>query len=214
MLVRVSVPKSWRVVAALLLAACGGGGDGGGTTNPPPTATLDNVTVSPTTLSLRAGSTQNITPSASSASGAAVAGVSFSYSSSNTAVASVSQTGQVLGISAGTSTITVTGTLGSVSKSATTAVTVTGALPNAVTVVSGTAANTFTPPNVALARGGTVTWTFGDLVHNVDFQGTSGAPAGIGNTTNASVGRTFNTPGNFGYVCTLHSGMSGNVLVP
>lgn len=202
------------IAAALLLAACGGGGDGGGTTNPPPTTTLENVTVSPTTLSLSAGSTQSLTASGTSASGATVAGVTFSYSSSAPSVASVSQTGQVLGITAGTTTITVTGTLGSVSRSATSAVTVTGSLPNAVTVVSGNSANTFTPPNVALARGGTVTWTFGDLAHNVDFQGTAGAPNGIGNTVNASIGRTFNNAGNFGYVCTLHSGMSGNVLVP
>jgi plastocyanin len=81
-------------------------------------------------------------------------------------------------------------------------------------VVSGTAANTFTPANVAISRGGTVTWTFGDLVHNVDFQGASGAPAGVPNTTNASVARTFANAGNFGYVCTLHSGMAGTVLVP
>lgn len=209
-----SAPKSLMIAAALLLAACGGGGGGGGTTNPPPGVTLENVTVTPTTLSLSAGSTQSITPTGVSASGATVAGVTFSYSSSNTSVASVSQTGAVLGIAAGTSTITVTGTLGSVSKSATTAVTVTGALPSAVTVVAGSAANTFTPPNVAIARGGTVTWTFGDLLHNVDFQGTAGAPNGVPNTANASVARTFNTAGNFGYVCTLHSGMSGNVLVP
>lgn len=200
---------------AVLVACGGGGGDGGsGTTNPPPPVTLDNIVVTPTTVSLSAGATQAISATARSASGATVSGVTFGYASSNAAVASVSQGGQVLGISAGTATITVTGTLGAVSRSATVAVTVTGVLPNQVLVTAGAATNDFTPPNVAVARGGTVTWSFGALVHNVDFQGAAGAPARIPDTSNASVARTFGSAGTFAYVCTLHSGMNGSVFVP
>jgi plastocyanin len=196
------------------LSACGGGDGGGGTTNPPPPATLDNIVVTPTTISVSAGATQTISATGRTAAGATVSGVNFAYASSNTAVASVSQSGQVLGISAGTSTITVTGSQGTVTKTATVAVTVTGGLPNQVVVVAGAATNDFTPPNVAVARGGTVTWTFGALVHNVDFQGVTGAPARIPDTSNASVARTFGTAGTFAYVCSLHSGMNGSVLVP
>lgn len=204
-----------RVVGALLvLGACGGGGDDGGTTNPPPAATLDNIVVTPTTLSLGAGQSQTITASGRSAAGANLSGVTFGYSSSNQSVATVSATGLVLALTAGTATITVTGTLGGVSKSATTALTVTGALPSAVTVVAGAASNDFTPANVALARGGTVTWTFGALIHNVDFEGRAGAPANIGNVSNTSIQRTFANAGTFGYVCSLHGGMNGTILVP
>lgn len=182
--------------------------------NPPPAATLDNVVVSPTTLSLDAGQSQTVTATGRTAAGATVAGVAFTFTSSNTTVASVSQSGAVLALAVGTSTITATGTLGGVTRSATAALTVAGALPSAVTVVAGAATNDFTPANVAIARGGTVTWTFGSLIHNVDFQGTSGAPNSIPNSSNTSVARTFPTAGNFAYVCTLHSGMNGSVLVP
>jgi plastocyanin len=202
-------------VCLATMAACGGGGDGGGgTTNPPPPATLDNIVVSPTTVSVSAGSTQAITASGRSAAGATVSGVSFTFSTSNAAIATVSQAGLVLGISAGTATITVTGTSGSVSKTATVNVSVTGSLPTQVTVVAGAASNDFTPQNVALARGGTVTWTFGALTHNVDFQGAAGAPANIPNTSNASVSRIFGAAGTFAYICTLHSGQNGSVFVP
>lgn len=199
----------------VLLTACGGGGGGnGGMTNPPPAATLDNVVVAPTTVTLDAGQSRALTATGRSAAGATLAGVTFSYSSSNTTVASVSQNGVVLALSAGTATITATGTLSGVSRSATVALTVTGALPNAVTVVAGAASNDFTPASVAIARGGTVTWTFGALIHNVDFQGANGAPNAVPNTANASVARTFANAGTFAYVCTLHSGMNGTVLVP
>lgn len=201
------------LLLALLVAACGGDDDGGGVTNPPPT-TLDNITVTPTTASLTAGATSTITPTARTAAGATLAGVTYAYASSNSAVASVSQGGVILGVSAGTATITVTGSLGTVSKTATVAVTVTGSLPNAITVAAGASSNDFTPASVAIARNGTVTWTFGARVHNVDFQGAAGAPAGIGNVSNTTLARTFNNAGTFNYVCSLHSGMNGTVLVP
>lgn len=202
------------VATALLLTACGGGGDGGGTTTPPPAPTLDNVSVTPATLALSAGQSQRLAATGRTAGGSEVTGATFSFSSSAPTVASVSGNGTVLAVSAGTSTITVSGTLGSVTRSATAVVTVTGSLPTAVTVVAGTASNDFTPANVAIARGGTVTWTFGALLHNVEFQGGAGVPANVSNTSNASVSRTFNTAGNFGYVCSLHGGMNGSVFVP
>lgn len=214
-----SVPAASRrslllVGAALLLAACGGGDDGGGPTTPSPTVTLDNIAVTPTTVTLDAGQSQALTATGRSASGATVSGVTFSYNSSNTGVASVTSSGSVVGVAAGTATITVSGALGGVTRTTTVGVTVNGALPMAVTVVAGANSNDFTPASVAIARGGTVTWTFGALLHNVDFQGTAGAPTSIPNTSNASVARTFNSAGTFSYVCSLHSGMNGTVQVP
>jgi len=201
--------------AALLLAACGGGGGGnGGVVNPPPTQVLDNVSVTPATVTLAAGQSQALTASGRTSGGATITTTTFAFSSSNNAVATVSAGGSITALTAGTATITVTGTHNGVNKNATVNVTVTGALPNAATVVAGATTNDFTPANVGIARGGTVTWTFGALLHNVDFQGASGAPAAIGNTENASVARTFANAGTFNYVCTLHSGMNGSVFVP
>lgn len=203
-------------LTALAVACGGGGGDGGGVTNPPPTnTTLDHITVTPATLALVAGQTETISASGQAADNSGVS-TTFSYSSSAQAVASVSNAGKVLGISAGTTTITVTGTAGSVTKSATVAVTISGTLPNAVNVVAGAETNDFTPREVAIQRGGVVTWTFPGTTHNVDFGGTAGAPANIGNTGNSNTGisRSFANAGSFAYVCSLHSGMGGSVLVP
>lgn len=197
--------------AALLMMACGGGD--GGSTSPPPSGALDNIVVTPTTVTLSAGQSQSVSAAARTATGTTANGVTFTYASSNTSVATVSSAGVVLGLTSGTSTITVTATQGAVTKQATAAVTVNGALPNAVTVVAGAATNDFTPSSVAIARGGSVTWTFGALIHNVEFQGGSGAPANVANTSNASVTRTFATAGTFNYLCSLHSGMSGIVQV-
>jgi plastocyanin len=130
-------------------------------------------------------------------------------------VAVVSTAGQVTGLSAGTATITVSLTLGSVTKTATVAVQVTGQLPTSATVAAGANTNDFTPNLVAIARGGTVTWTFGALQHTVEFASVAGAPANIGpSSPGASVGRTFGTGGTFGYVCTLHANQTGTVIVP
>ena len=78
--------------------------------------------------------------------------------------------------------------------------------------VAATTESAFTPREVDVGTGGTVTWTFGSLAHNVTFR-SAGAPASIPAATNASVSRTFNTPGTFNYDCTLHAGMTGVVNV-
>ncbi|MEO6444469.1 MAG: Ig-like domain-containing protein [Gemmatimonadaceae bacterium] len=204
------------LLVAVAVAGCGGGGGGVGTTSPPPSgATLDRIVVTPATFSLTAGQSQVLTAAGQTAAGASVSGTTLSYSSSNTSVASVSTTGTVVGLSAGASTITVTGTAGGVSRSTTALASVTGTLPNAVTVAAGNLTNDFTPRNIAVARGGSVTWTFGVTAHDVDFQGQAGAPANIPITaSNGGITRTFNNAGSFGYICTIHSGMSGGVFVP
>lgn len=80
-------------------------------------------------------------------------------------------------------------------------------------VVAGDNSNIFTPASVEVARGAVVTWTFGARPHNVIFNSTAGAPANVEVTSNAQVARTFNTVGSFAYDCTLHSGMTGTVVV-
>ncbi len=195
--------------------ACGGGGDDGGVVTPPPTSVLESIVPSVTTLALNAGQRQTITVTARDQANATISGASgYTFTSSAPAIAVVSTAGIVTGLAAGTATINISLTLNGVTKTATVATTVTGALPTTATVVAGTAANDFTPNFVALARGGTVTWQFGTVTHNVEFGSTAGAPAGIGNTTNANVARTFANAGNFAYTCTLHANQNGAVLVP
>ena len=88
--------------------------------NSAPTA-VTGVTLSPTSASIAAGGTQQLTPTIAP-SGAVNQNVS--YTSSNSAIASVSSTGLVTGVSSGTATITVTTQDGSFT--ATSAITVTG----------------------------------------------------------------------------------------
>ena len=89
-----------------------------------------------------------------------------------------------------------------------------GAPPMAATV-NATTANTFTPSNVAIGVGGTVTFAFGDVAHNVFFDNSpAGAPDAIpGTNANMTAARTFTTAGTFEYDCHLHPGMKGTVVV-
>ena len=89
-----------------------------------------------------------------------------------------------------------------------------GAPPMAATV-NATSLNTFTPANVAVGVGGTVTFTFGDVAHNVFFDNSpAGAPDAItGANANMSQARTFTTAGTFEFDCHIHPGMKGTVIV-
>ncbi|MGH7695152.1 MAG: cupredoxin domain-containing protein [Gemmatimonadaceae bacterium] len=206
-----------RVLGAGLLAvaaACGGGGgDDGGTTNPGQ-PTLADIVPSVTSLPLTAGQSSTITVTARNTSGGTITNAGTpSFTSRSASVAEVNNQGVVFAVAAGTTTIDISLTFGGVTKTASVTVIVTGTLGATATVAAGSASNTFQPQVVGVARGGTVTWSFAALEHNVTFSGGSGAPANIPNTTNASVSRTFGTAGNFPYDCTLHAGMTGTVIV-
>ena len=212
--------RSASLVIAIALYGCGGGGSDGGTTNPPPpppppggNQTLGSITTNVTTMQLAAGSTQTITVTALDTQGQVISNPgSPTFSSTATTVAEVSSSGEVTGWHAGSSTINVSLTLGSVNKTASVAVTVTGSLPSQQNV-NTSSGDVFTPNKVAVGIGGQVTWTFGATIHNVTFAPQAGAPANISDTYSVSVSRTFNSAGNFNYSCTIHAGMSGQVVV-
>jgi len=65
---------------------------------------------------------------------------------------------------------------------------------------------------VDISVGGSVTFTF-DALHNVTFNSATGAPGDIPNTGSGTMSRTFSLVGTFNYVCTLHPGMAGAVIV-
>ena len=73
----------------------------------------------------------------------------------------------------------------------------------------------FTPATVTLAAGGTITFAFESVPHNVYFDNAPpGAPANVTTpSTNTTITRTFAAKGTFAYNCHLHPGMSGTVIV-
>ena len=208
----------WACVAATsAIVGCGGGGDGGGgTTNPPPpppgTQTLGSISTSVSTLNLAAGNTETISVSAFDTNGGVIVNVNPSFAVASSTVAEVDGGGTVLGIRSGATTINVSVTLGAVTKTATVAVNVTGQLPSQANVTT-TSGDFFTPNKIALGPGGQVTWTFGGVEHTVVFSA-AGSPAGItSGGYSSSHSRTFTQTGNFSYVCTIHAGMNGQVIV-
>lgn len=210
------LPVTMALWLGVMAGGCGGGGDGGGgITNPPPGTTLGSIAPAATTLTLTAGQRQAIIMQALDSNNQPIAGASgYAYSSGSPAIAVVSTTGNVTALAAGAATITVSLTLGGVSKTATVTVQVTGQLPTTATVAAGGNSDDFTPNFLAIARGGTVTWTFGERIHTVEFATVAGAPGNIGPSGNTTVARTFGTGGTFGYICTLHANQAGTVIVP
>jgi len=175
---------------------------------------LTSLSLMPVTSSVFVGRTTQITATAQDQKGANLAGATFTYQSSDQTTASVSNTGLVTGVAAGMSRVTVTGTIGSVTKSASVDVTVIAANRT----VHATTGNAFSPQTVFIPRGGTVTWTFESL-HNVTFSFSGGStrivqpPPNIPNLSSGSVSRTFPSIGDYAYRCTIHPSMTGYVVV-
>src|SRR5438309_20593 len=102
---RSSAAQSWLLVAALVTLGCGGltetttqpGGPGG--------REISELSVQPTSLELAVGAIGQLTANAHTTKGMATPG--YQWSSSNSAVATVSSTGSVRAISAGNASITV-----------------------------------------------------------------------------------------------------------
>ena len=88
------------------LAGCGGGGGGGSAGNSSGSSSVASITVSPATGGIDTGTTQQFTATAVDASGNAVTGSTVTWSSSNTAVATISSSGMATAVAAGTTNIT------------------------------------------------------------------------------------------------------------
>jgi plastocyanin len=83
--------------------------------------------------------------------------------------------------------------------------------PVATTKVSMAKSYRFDPNTIEIKAGNTVTWTNNDnFTHTVKVDGREDHKVGRGD----SVSITFDKPGSYHYICTLHSkDMSGTVIV-
>jgi len=175
--------------------------------------TFASVLLTPATVPLNVSGTQQLTAVARDARGNTIIGASgYGFSSNNEPIATVTPSGGfVSAVAVGTATITATLTRDAVTASGTSTVNVSaGSIPaNASVTTSNTS---FSPASVDILMGGTVTWNFGSTAHNVNFSG-AGAPTNIATTSNASVARTFPSAGTFPYLCNIHEGMTGSVVV-
>lgn len=97
--------KRLAPLIAAALVACSGGGGGDGGTGP---TSVSSVTVAASSASIAVGQQVTLTFAAFNASGAALTGKTATWTTSSSAVASVSNAGVVTGVAAGTATITAT----------------------------------------------------------------------------------------------------------
>ena len=117
----------------------------------PPPQTVSSVSVSPSTPSVSAGSSTTLVATVKDANGNVMTGQTVTWSSSSTSIATVSGSGVVSGVAAGTATITAT--CAGVAGTAT--VTVTATPPPAPVVTSVTV----TPSTASVNVGSTMTLT-------------------------------------------------------
>lgn len=189
-----------------LALACRGAGD---STAPPADAGIASISLNVTSAQLGVGQSMQLVATPLTSTGTVTAGTA-TWSSSAPMVASVSASGMVTALTTGTAVISAN--IGG--RSGTATITVTGgggALPLAAEVTMP--GNTFSPFLTTIGVGGTVTFRFGSVDHNVIFAFIAGRPADIQITRNVNIARTFNTKGLFPYDCTIHPGMSGQVEV-
>lgn len=87
------------------LAACGGYG-GGGNYSSGGTGQVATITITPATATIAVNGTQQYTAVAKDSSGNTVTGVTYTWNSSNPAIATINTNGLATGVAVGTSTIT------------------------------------------------------------------------------------------------------------
>jgi plastocyanin len=200
------------ITALALIAGCGGSSDNGGT-NPPPPAAVASVALSKTSAVLAPNATTSITATPKDASGNVLSGRTVTWTTSASGVASIAPSGSsvtVTGVANGQAQVqaTVEGVVGTAN------ITVTNSFPGSAAVTVGAGgADVFDPAQADMAAGGTVTFTWGGVTHNVTWLSPPAAVADISDRSSGSVGVQLTTPGTYNYHCTLHAGMNGTITV-
>lgn len=189
------MPLRVRTAIALCLAALGCGGGGDGVTGPAPIAT---ISVDLAQSSIVIGATTTATATLRDASGNVLSGRAMSWSSNNSGVATVSATGVVTAVSAGTAGITAASEGRSGTASVTVVVppvaSVTVSLESSTIGVGRTTQATATTKdaggNVLVGR--SVTWSSGNTsIATVNTTGlVTGVATGTANITATSEGQS------------------------
>ncbi len=176
--------------------------------------TFVTLALTSTAPSVSIGGTTALTATARDAKGVAILGTTgFTYASATPTAGIVSAAGVVTGIAPGSTVITTSLTKDGVTSTGTATVAVTAPAPSPATAtIAATTGRLFTPASTTVGVGANVTWDISTLTHNVTFS-TAGAPTNIPNSVSVLVTRTFPTAGTFAYMCTLHSGMTGEIIV-
>ena len=200
------------VVAAMI--ACGGSSSD--STGPTPVFT--SVSIAPTSPAVSPGNTIALSATAKDQNGHTMTGLpAASWTSSDETKATIDpSSGVASGIANGSTTITATITSGSVTHSGTAQLVV--STPPSSQTVTAAASLAFNPHSVTVGRSGgtaSVTWTFESVAHTVswDNQPPGANIADIPATSGANVARNFTVAGTYTYHCTIHSNMSGVVIV-
>ncbi|HEY3933344.1 MAG TPA: plastocyanin/azurin family copper-binding protein [Gemmatimonadales bacterium] len=83
--------------------------------------------------------------------------------------------------------------------------------------VQALASLAFSPSVITIQPNQSVTFVFGSVGHTVTFDAVNGAPDNIATVNspdaNVSVSRTFTTAGTYTYHCSVHTFMTGTVVV-
>lgn len=139
------------------------------------------------------------------------------WASSNAAKVSVDpSSGAITGVDTGSAVVTASVTVGGVTKTGSSLVTVVE--PSNIGGVTATTSAAFTPQLMTVTRNGaaaTVTWTFQGVAHTVtwDSQPAGASIANIDASSSTAISRDFTVAGAYEYHCTIHSGMTGSLLV-
>jgi plastocyanin len=192
------------VGAMLLLSGCGAAGDGSNVTGLPKPASVKLLVPA---SELFVGQSIQLTATAQDDAGNDVAAGDATWSSSNAAVAMITEGGLLQAMSVGSATLTAT----IAGKSASMGVSVAD-LPSYDVTVQVNAA--FAPATVTVRQYGTVHFVFSGVQQNITFSTAfPGAPADVPNTTTGTVNRQFGTVGDFRYTSSVSAGLAGLVKV-
>lgn len=212
--------RTYVTIMALAAIGCGGGGGGTTSVSPPVFTTLSVSPVNSTLFTVAPGTTVQLTTTALDQNSHAMSGLGApTFTSSNEAVATVSSSGLVSAVGAGSATITASLSAAGTTHSGQSAISV--VVPPTASDVNTTSSTdqygqqgnfAWDPQTTDIAAGGTVTWHLASIAHNITFDAAPNAPADVPLTANAAVGRTFSQPGTYSYHCTLHN-FSGTVVV-
>jgi plastocyanin len=201
------------VGAVVVVAGCGGGGDGGGGTPPPPTVASVTITPSTAQSTTLCGDLSFSAQARDAQGGALTRSINWTNTTPANVALSSSAGSPVTATGVGVGSSSITAAADGISSTGVTVTVAAGGQPPTSAGVTATTGNAFTASCVTLAAGGTVTWTFQSVTHNVQFGSNKPTGGDIPDRTSTTESRTFATAGNYPYQCTLHPGMAGRVIV-